>query len=116
LIASVIEALDNNKAVLPAVAVNDTIKRVENGRSLGTVDRETLFQAQTPQGFVFNEIYNAHKRADAEKEYVFTDDASVAEWDNLNVIIVEGLSSNFKITTAQDIEREIGRASCRERV
>jgi len=34
-----------------------------------------------------------------------SDLASVAEWDNLNVIIVEGLSSNFKITTAQDIER-----------
>ncbi len=107
LIASIIQALDNNKAVLPAIAVNDTLKRVENGFSLGTVDRETLFQAQTPQGFGFNEIYSAHKRATSEKEFNFTDDASVAEWNNINVSVVKGASDNFKITTAHDIERAI---------
>jgi len=97
--------LDAHKAVLPTIALNDTIKRLKRGRSLQTVDRNALFRAQTPQGFDFEEILNAHKRADLEKEYVFTDDASIAEWVNMDVQIVEGSSQNFKITTAEDIER-----------
>ncbi len=97
--------LDNHKAVLPAIGLDDTIKRLKPGCGLQTVDRKELFRAQTPQGFKFEEILNAHKRADLEKEYIFTDDASIAEWINMDVEIVEGSSQNFKITTAEDIER-----------
>ncbi len=107
LISRVIMSLEDHKAVLPVLALNDTIKRVENGRSLETIDRDTLYQAQTPQGFDFKEILNAHLLADMEEDFIFTDDASIAEWVNLDVQVVEGSSENFKITTAQDIERAV---------
>jgi len=105
LIERVVQSLESNKAALPALVLNDTIKRLERGHSLQTINRETLFRAQTPQGFDFAEILNAHKRADLEKEHIFTDDASIAEWENIDVQIVEGSSENYKITTAEDITR-----------
>jgi len=104
-IERIVLTLDAHNAVLPTIALNDTIKRLKPGRSLQTVDRRPLFRAQTPQGFRFEEILSAHKRADLEKEYIFTDDASIAEWVNMDVEMVEGSSQNFKITTAEDIER-----------
>jgi len=105
LISRVILSLDDHKAVLPVLALNDTIKRVRNGRSLETIDREALCQAQTPQGFDFKEILNAHSQAEKEKEFKFTDDASIAEWINMDVQVVDGSLENYKITTAEDIER-----------
>ncbi len=97
--------LDSHKAVLPAIGLEDTVKRLKPGCRLKTVERSELYRAQTPQGFEFAEILDAHRRADLEKEYVFTDDASIAEWVNMDVEMVAGSSENFKITTADDIER-----------
>ncbi len=105
LIERIVAGLENHKAVLPALVLNDTIKRLVHGRSLQTVDRDKLFRAQTPQGFAFEDILNAHRCADQEQEFIFTDDASIAEWVNMDVQIVEGSSQNFKITTAEDIKR-----------
>ncbi len=105
LIDQIIQSLNSHKAVLPVLGLNDTLKRVDQGRCVETVDRTTLYQAQTPQGFVFKEIFNAHKRASEEKDFIFTDDASIAEWASLAVRVIEGSSENFKITTAQDIKR-----------
>jgi len=105
LIDRVIHSLDSHKAVLPALGLSDTIKRVEHDRSLKTIDRDTLFRAQTPQGFNFKEILKAHQQADLEQNYTFSDDSSIAEWVNMDVSVVEGAPENFKITTPEDIER-----------
>jgi 2-C-methyl-D-erythritol 4-phosphate cytidylyltransferase / 2-C-methyl-D-erythritol 2,4-cyclodiphosphate synthase len=105
LIDQIIQMLDNHTAVLPVLGLNDTLKRVDRGRCVETIDRTALFQAQTPQGFDFIKIFNAHKRADREKDFIFTDDASIAEWADIEVSVIEGSSENFKITTAQDIKR-----------
>lgn len=56
-IAGVIEALRSSEAALPVVPVTDTIKRSLDGRTVtATEDRQTLFSAQTPQGFRYPEI------------------------------------------------------------
>ena len=44
------------------IYATDTIKITDNnGKIIKTIDRNTVFQAQTPQGFDFNTILNAHK-------------------------------------------------------
>lgn len=93
-----------NDAVLPATAVVDTLKRASpEGLVQDTVSRTNLFAAQTPQSFRFATILKAHEKAASVGRFDFTDDAAIAEWDGVAVIIAPGTSENTKLTTAQDI-------------
>lgn len=91
-------------AVLPSLAVSDTLKR---GGSDGTVERTVaragLFAAQTPQSFVLSAILDAHERAAQSGCSDFTDDASIAEWAGIPVRLVEGSPDNVKLTLKRDI-------------
>ncbi|HET6388154.1 bifunctional 2-C-methyl-D-erythritol 4-phosphate cytidylyltransferase/2-C-methyl-D-erythritol 2,4-cyclodiphosphate synthase [Hyphomicrobium sp.] len=104
-ISKVIAALNSKSAALAALPVTDTLKRSGgDGLITETVARAGLWRAQTPQGFHFAPIIEAH-RAAAEKELdTFTDDAAIAEWAGLGVAVVEDSAANIKITTAEDIE------------
>ncbi|WP_075288818.1 bifunctional 2-C-methyl-D-erythritol 4-phosphate cytidylyltransferase/2-C-methyl-D-erythritol 2,4-cyclodiphosphate synthase [Pararhizobium arenae] len=91
-------------AVLPAVAVADTLKRADsNSHVTETVSRAGLFGAQTPQCFRFDAILSAHEGAALSGRSDFTDDASIAEWAGIPVTLVEGSPDNFKLTTQRDI-------------
>jgi 2-C-methyl-D-erythritol 4-phosphate cytidylyltransferase/2-C-methyl-D-erythritol 2,4-cyclodiphosphate synthase len=98
----VVAALDDNPAVIPALPVNDTLKRGSQGIVSTTVDRADLWRAQTPQGFRFDAIYEAHKAAMGSDH---TDDAAVAEAAGLPVTLVPGAEENIKITTEDDLFR-----------
>ncbi|MFJ4038338.1 2-C-methyl-D-erythritol 4-phosphate cytidylyltransferase [Microbacterium sp. NPDC090007] len=96
-------------AVIPAVAVVDTIKRIDaDGRVVAAVDRSELAAAQTPQGFRRDVLEAALAAADADH----TDDAALVAAAGHDVITVEGDAIAFKITTAPDLER--ARALVRE--
>lgn len=101
LIGRVIEGLNSHAAALPCMPVTDTLKRAKNGIITETVNRSGIWRAQTPQGFDFNSILQAHQAA-AESGLDFTDDASIAEWYGLAVAKVEGAENNRKITTNED--------------
>jgi 2-C-methyl-D-erythritol 4-phosphate cytidylyltransferase/2-C-methyl-D-erythritol 2,4-cyclodiphosphate synthase len=104
LIAGVIEKARSGVGALPALAVSDTLKRGDtDARVTGTVDRTGLFAAQTPQGFPFRAIFDAHEKAAASGRDHFTDDAAIAEWAGIPVEIVAGSSDNVKLTWARDI-------------
>ncbi len=102
LIDRVIDGLAAHQGALPALAVTDSLKRAEDGRVTGTIARDSLWQAQTPQGFKFDAILAAH-RAAANEAGEFTDDSGVAEWFGLDVALVEGSASNRKLTTSEDL-------------
>ena len=97
-----IDGLDGDAAVLPALAVTDTLKRADAGFVSETVPRNGLWQAQTPQGFRFEDIVAAHTAAVGRE---LTDDAAVAEQFGLRVRLVEGDINNIKITTTDDLTR-----------
>ena len=103
LVDRVLRGLDAHDGALPCLAVTDTLKRGDNGRIAGTVDRHDLWRAQTPQGFRFDAILAAHRAAAQDAALDFTDDAAVAEWFGLDVAIVEGAEMNEKLTTAGDL-------------
>lgn len=100
---AVIEAVDEAQGALPALPVSDTLKRGADGVVAGTVDRDGLYAAQTPQGFPYRPLLNAHRLARNAGRADFTDDASIAEWAGLAVRLVPGSPDNFKITWARDI-------------
>lgn len=105
LVAAVIDALETHDGALPVIPVTDTIKRSADGRTVAaTEDRRTLYAAQTPQGFRFAAIAQAHARAAAES-VEFTDDAAIAEWAGLTVAMTPGSHRNIKITHAEDFVR-----------
>ncbi len=105
IISGVIEALRGSDAALPVVPVTDTIKRSLDGRTVtATEDRQTLFAAQTPQGFRFPQILSAHLRA-GRMPREFTDDAAIAEWAGLTVALTAGSTHNIKITHPEDFAR-----------
>lgn len=101
-IDGVLDGLDASAGAIPALAVTDSLKRGYGGRVTAAVDRSGLWQAQTPQGFLFNDILAAHREAKGSE---LGDDAEVAERVGLEVALVAGSKENFKVTTPQDMDQ-----------
>lgn len=105
-ISAVLAALAHAGAALACVRVPDTLKRERDGFVAATIDRTGVWRAQTPQGFRFPEILDAHRAAAADPELAdLTDDTQLAERRGIAVAIVEGHEDNFKITTEPDLAR-----------
>src|SRR5262249_1051385 len=86
-----------------AVPVSDTLKKVDANKQVkGTMPREGVWLAQTPQVFrrdQLMEVYENRTRLGAN----FTDDAQLMEAAGFPVQVVEGATTNNKITTKQDL-------------
>ena len=97
-----LKALETNSAAVPALPAADTLMRGK-GRHLGeTVDRTHLNRVQTPQGFHFRHILDAHRVKAGE---CFTDDASLIRAAMLGVVRVEGDEALNKLTLEGDFVR-----------
>lgn len=103
LISRVLDGLAASPAVLPALPIAETVKRAAGGQVTGTVDREGLYTAQTPQGFRYGPIMEAFERAAQQHRETFTDDSALAEWAGFPVSLVDGETANIKITTGDDL-------------
>jgi 2-C-methyl-D-erythritol 4-phosphate cytidylyltransferase/2-C-methyl-D-erythritol 2,4-cyclodiphosphate synthase len=102
LIEAVAAALKSGaEAVLPLLAVPDSLRRMQEGHVGSSLPREGVCRAQTPQGFAFTVIREAHERFAGGNA---TDDISLAERAGLAIAAVAGEESNLKITTAQDFD------------
>jgi 2-C-methyl-D-erythritol 4-phosphate cytidylyltransferase len=87
-------------AVVPGVAVDDTIKRVDGaGVVIDTPSRESLRAIQTPQGFRRSVLERAHAQLGAR----ITDDAGLVELLGEPVLVIAGAAEAFKITRPEDL-------------
>lgn len=103
LVDSVFKAAEEHGAVIPAVAVTSTVKRVDDsGQIQQTVDRSRLRLAQTPQVFRRNILEQAFVQVTNAAD--FTDEASLVEAFGHPVFVCPGAESNIKITTTEDFE------------
>ncbi len=100
-IATLVAALADHAGAIPAVAVADTLKRGEQGMIIGTVPRDGLYRAQTPQAFRFPLLLDLHRAAPEGA----TDDATVLELAGHAVALVGGHEDNIKITWPEDLAR-----------
>jgi 2-C-methyl-D-erythritol 4-phosphate cytidylyltransferase len=101
-ISESIKICEEKKAVVLAVPVKETIKRVEHGSIVTTLDRDKIWLTQTPQTFEYKLILDAYKKAE-EDNFVGTDDSALVERLGYEVTILEGDYKNIKITTAEDL-------------
>jgi len=103
LIRRIIREAAAHGAAVPALPLEDTVKEGADGRVVRTVDRASLYRIQTPQGFAFEILEEAFRRA-GEDGFTGTDDASLVERLGKPVVIVEGDPRNIKITTLLDLK------------
>ncbi len=101
LINKTISEVINKKAVTVATKTIDTIKQVDKDlKIIKTLDRNFLYNTQTPQAFEFKLIKDCHEKLiDSD----FTDDAGMLEFLGYDVHVVNGDYKNIKITTQSDI-------------
>ena len=98
LIGRICDALDGADAAAPMLPVADTLRRETSGQ-YDIVARDGLLRTQTPQGFRFDAILDAHRRF---KNAGATDDIALAGLAGLGVVRVPGEEANLKLTTPDD--------------
>jgi 2-C-methyl-D-erythritol 4-phosphate cytidylyltransferase len=98
------DALQDCQGLIAAVPVKDTIKVVNSASKIieSTPDRANLWAAQTPQGFVVEDLLRCHEEG-IRRGWEVTDDAALFEQCGLPVQIVEGEETNLKVTTPVDL-------------
>jgi len=98
-IAGVLHALGTYEAATLTCPVQDTLRRTEDGVLGEAVDRDGLMSLQTPQGFHYKTILEAHRDFAGRG---MTDDTSLVTLQGTRVHAVTGSPSNIKITRPED--------------
>jgi 2-C-methyl-D-erythritol 4-phosphate cytidylyltransferase len=103
LITRCIEGAEAHGACMPGIPVVDTLKQVDaTGTIEKTLDRSSIWCAQTPQTFRYDLIWEAHESA-RSKGIVETDDAALLERLGQPIRMIPGCRFNLKITTPEDL-------------
>jgi 2-C-methyl-D-erythritol 4-phosphate cytidylyltransferase len=102
LIREVVEAARRHGAAILGIPSVDTVKQIERQMILGTLPRERIMLAQTPQAFRAEIIREAFTRATADG-FAGTDESSLVERLGLNVTVLMGSDRNIKITKPSDL-------------
>lgn len=105
IILDVCRTLVEKGACLVAKPAVDTIKIAADGRVEKTIDRNTVWMAQTPQAARIDLLKKLYARIAAEPlDFVPTDEASILEFFGEPVYIVKGAAANDKLTTPEDFD------------
>jgi len=102
MIRKVVEAARQDGAAILGIPSADTVKQVERQTILGTVPRERIVLAQTPQAFRYDIIREAFARAAADG-FGGTDESSLVERLGHPVVVLMGSDRNIKITKPSDL-------------
>lgn len=98
---SIVERSAATGAAIPVLPVDDCLKRLDDaGRVARTLERDGLVRVQTPQGFRFDWLWEAHEKATGAGA---PDDASLIERLGRPVATVAGEGDNLKVTTGADL-------------
>jgi 2-C-methyl-D-erythritol 4-phosphate cytidylyltransferase len=103
MVDEVVKAARAKGAAIIALPMKDTVKQVGADHVIErTVDRQSLWLAQTPQAFRRDWLLAAHRKAHAAGIRA-TDDAYLIEWAGHPVSVVEGSGENIKVTRPEDM-------------
>lgn len=101
-ITRTVNAAQLHEAAVLVAPVTDTIKEVESGLVVRTLERSQLRRALTPQCFRYSLLRRAYEQADVMNPKL-TDDSALVEAMGIGAVIVEGGPRNIKITTPEDL-------------
>jgi 2-C-methyl-D-erythritol 4-phosphate cytidylyltransferase len=97
LISSTINGCKKADGCIAALPSKDSVKQVSGDQIQKTLDRSSIWLAQTPQSFHKDILIKA-----LQQEMEATDEASMVEASGGTVAVTEGFAGNFKITTIED--------------
>jgi 2-C-methyl-D-erythritol 4-phosphate cytidylyltransferase len=104
LVDSILRTAESDGSAVPVVPSVNAMKKIDDsGKIIEHLERDKTVSAQTPQGFHFRKILEAHTRADSDG-YEAIDDTEL--WDRYfgRVSTVPGEIRNIKITYPKDLE------------
>lgn len=94
----------NKDCVIPALRLTDTIKLTnEKSFVVSTISRDNLWSVQTPQIFNYHKLIKSFKKM-KQSGFIGTDEASLMEYAGYKVKVIEGETTNIKITTRKDLK------------
>lgn len=100
IIEKVAKSVEINGSGVPVLAVNDSVRRVENGKIVGGFERDNLRLVQTPQGFLTEELKGCFDKLLPDEST--TDESELYARFVAPVAIVDGSQDNRKLTTMGD--------------
>lgn len=106
LIAACLDTLKEYDGCMPVLSVTDTTYVSQDGKHIsGLLDRSTLFSGQTPEAFRLQPYLEINKNASAEELENTRGSTEIAYKHGLNIRLIPGEYSNYKLTTPTDLER-----------
>jgi 2-C-methyl-D-erythritol 4-phosphate cytidylyltransferase/2-C-methyl-D-erythritol 2,4-cyclodiphosphate synthase len=105
LVTRVAQAAAAHGAAIPVLPLAETLKRVDGDRIAGTVERDGLATAQTPQGVRRSILRGAFERFPPDGPETWTDEAALLEACRIAVHAIPGDPSNLKVTLPGDLAR-----------
>lgn len=99
-ISKTVQTAQKHGAACLVAPINETVKRVSQGKIVETVDRCLLRRALTPQAFKREILARAFENASLDE--TVTDECFLVEKTGVEIAIVEGSLRNIKITTSED--------------
>ena len=93
--------INNSKknTIIPKIPIHDALKEFINNKNFINLSRDNFFLTQTPQSFVYDEIFNLHLK----NKLIYKDDDVSLLVSLKKVKFINGEKSNFKITNRQDL-------------
>ena len=105
MIKLLIDNLKSADGVIPATKITDSIKYVKNNFIFKNIERNNLYNAQTPQAFLMDKLKKAYDQFNKNEFKYFTDDSEIFTTAGFKVKIIDGAQDNIKITSKNDFIR-----------
>jgi len=106
LITECLTAVCGHDGVMPVLPMKDTVYMSNDGNTVSSLlERNKIFAGQAPEVFVLGRYYEANKNLTDEQLLKINGSTEPAIKEGLDVVMIAGDENNFKITTAEDMER-----------
>lgn len=105
LLSACIAACAEHDGALPVLPMKDTVYLGDEGRIISLLNRSNVFAGQAPEAFVLGKYYEANKRLLPDRILRINGSTEPAVMAGMDIAMIPGEESNFKITTMADLER-----------
>lgn len=101
-----LQSVKGHDGVLPVLPMKDTVYYSEDGRRIsGLLKRSSVYAGQAPEAFVYGKYYEANRALFPEKIKAINGSTEPAVMAGMDIVMIDGEESNFKITTQADLEK-----------
>lgn len=112
MLSACIDACTAHDGVVPVLPMKDTVYLGDGRRITSLLDRSAVYAGQAPEAFVLGKYYEANQRLLPDKILEINGSTEPAIMAGMDIAMIPGEESNFKITTRTDLERFAQQICC----